>query len=1272
MSAPPKEPGLTYVNVTRDEADAMLAAAAPGSYLIRPSSQGTSTFSLSYKHRQSLKHGHILMKHTPDGWTTDGVPAAFPALRSLLKRLPFGLRVDDDSNMASASSTASSPSANYGTPHSNLPAAAGYATPQLEPNANASGGYGKVPLSQSQRGAQQQQPAVDANGYGRAPVAASSTTGDYALLAPTAPAYAALQPTAPAEVGGYGRVPAGENATPGADAYGRVPASAAYQRLNPTAAPTNASSPALTQRSAGGYGRVPLSEAAASSAAALPNSGGGAVPGSPAGERSQVATRRNLPAGAASPQPSTLTRTPSAPSAVSPNMAARSGYAGAPAPVSRPAALASSGSMPTPAAAAAAPAPASAAMSARSQAHMASGAVSSSPTVNLPQQLAMQALQLMQGHESLAGHERFLRAQIPLLVTAKQKATTSQQVFMAMVRLGNELGAYVAQIRAMLKLSGSELNEAIQTNHSFQQHYVSIQLQARELKSLCELGAQFQNAISSELGHQFWVQRIGLNNSISWSRFFGVLQEALGMNMQKIEVFLKYMFDCNNENVITAQSFNMFIHWFDYEGMRPPVTVKDFLLILIARAELVFFFEGFHGVCSREQSEKILANRPPKSYMIRLSDSSAGVFILSYVDSKFSNRHRLLNQVDKQGFMVEQSTYNTLPELITSRPEALLFAVPNATAFETPAESIYGGGADFYEQIAASATALLKVGEVAYHAKIVLNRSWIQVRLEVREAELLLVTNKSPLRRAIGLPDITDCAVCPPPLGTSYPCFRVVAAGQTHVFACADPQEWVKAVQTAAADHRRQNLASATSANERTAEERLAQQIATRRADLNDDLADLRRAMFNNRRRPGDLSPFDVTLIRCVNAALAKALGGKKGAAKGAPAPAPPQLAFSKLDLDLNLRGEKCEVEVPMRDTVVVRNDGGQPVELHVDSMQKESHTLKFVPNHLTLQPGQSEELHVTLLVQRTAIIKELVHVSVGAGRGVASLFFVLNVSSKMMESLVFEEICFGPRLGAGAFGQVFGGSYKGRQVAIKAVGFEPDFDQELNILRELRPCPAIIEYIGSCKRVPFQGFIVLEFMALGSLDKYIHDLSFHLTLQYTLRVAQDVAQGLAHLHRAKIMHLDMKPANVLVAALTLEADTCVKLADFGLSQSRDSAASFKGDYVEGTLLYMAPEMLREKLFSQKGDIFSFGMTMWETLKREQPYSGEKHRKLKKAEFEEVRERGELPGELTEIEPIEVRELLSKMLSLDHEARPTADDCTRLLQIVRAKLSPTL
>ena len=100
----------------------------------------------------------------------------------------------------------------------------------------------------------------------------------------------------------------------------------------------------------------------------------------------------------------------------------------------------------------------------------------------------------------------------------------------------------------------------------------------------------------------------------------------------------------------------------------------------------------------------------------------------------------------------------------------------------------------------------------------------------------------------------------------------------------------------------------------------------------------------------------------------------------------------------------------------------------------------------------------------------------------------------------------------------------------------------------------------------------------------------------------------------------------------------------------------------------MAPEMLRERVFSFKGDIFSFGMTLWEMIQRKQPYSGEKHRKLKKPQFEEVRERGELPGELTEIEPPEVRMLLTKMFSFEHDERPSAEECARMIQKIRSRM----
>ena len=50
-----------------------------------------------------------------------------------------------------------------------------------------------------------------------------------------------------------------------------------------------------------------------------------------------------------------------------------------------------------------------------------------------------------------------------------------------------------------------------------------------------------------------------------------------------------------------------------------------------------------------------------------------------------------------------------------------------------------------------------KAGDPFYHAKIVLNRIWIQIRLELRETELSIQTNKAPLRRTIAMSDVAEC-----------------------------------------------------------------------------------------------------------------------------------------------------------------------------------------------------------------------------------------------------------------------------------------------------------------------------------------------------------------------------------------------------------------------------------------------------------------------------------------------------------------------------------
>ena len=367
--------------------------------------------------------------------------------------------------------------------------------------------------------------------------------------------------------------------------------------------------------------------------------------------------------------------------------------------------------------------------------------------------------------------------------------------------------------------------------------------------------------------------------------------------------------------------------------------------------------------------------------------------------------------------MVENKTYNTLPDLLRAHESVLATPVPNSVKFDLPADSIYGGGAALDAMLEAARVPTIKAAEVYYHAKIVLNRHWLQVTLELREADLMINTDKSPLRKTIALSDVTECTTCQPPSSAQMPCFRVAVGNQAYVFGCSDPDQWVATVSAAAAEQRRHRAAQ--QAHERSDEEKLLTRVVSRQADSAEAVQDMKRLMFSADRVPGQLGAFDHSVLRCLNEYLAKQLRRRT------PKAPVPQLQFSKLDLDLNLNGAKCEVEVPVRDALTVRNTGQAAVKISFASFKRAMATLKFVPDRLTIAAGATEEVHVTLMMHTTATLNELVHVAVQAERGkaVASIFVALRVTSKMMEALDFSSIDFGPRLGAGAFGQVFHGT---------------------------------------------------------------------------------------------------------------------------------------------------------------------------------------------------------------------------------------------------------
>lgn len=106
------------------------------------------------------------------------------------------------------------------------------------------------------------------------------------------------------------------------------------------------------------------------------------------------------------------------------------------------------------------------------------------------------------------------------------------------------------------------------------------------------------------------------------------------------------------------------------------------------------------------------------------------------------------------------------------------------------------------------------------------------------------------------------------------------------------------------------------------------------------------------------------------------------------------------------------------------------------------------------------------------------------------------------------------------------------------------------------------------------------------------------------------MASALSYIHQQRIVHLDLKPANIIVT----DFDRC-KLTDFGCSQrlpssSDDDAVTTTAvrrpgsPTFNGTFAYRAPELLRGGLVTPAADVYSLGVTMWQMRSRSSPYAG--------------------------------------------------------------------
>lgn len=212
-----------------------------------------------------------------------------------------------------------------------------------------------------------------------------------------------------------------------------------------------------------------------------------------------------------------------------------------------------------------------------------------------------------------------------------------------------------------------------------------------------------------------------------------------------------------------------------------------------------------------------------------------------------------------------------------------------------------------------------------------------------------------------------------------------------------------------------------------------------------------------------------------------------------------------------------------------------------------------------------------------------------------------------------YSDIVVEERIGSGAFAVVYRGTYRGRDVAVKELLAQPrrtgdaatdtaaakttaDFLAEVALMAKLRH-RNVVALVGACER-PLA--LVTEYCARGNLYDILRS-PVPLDVARRLAIAADAARGMAYLHSARppIIHRDLKSQNIFIMD-----DWSAKIGDFGLSRFKASSAGALMTAQCGTFHWMAPELISSFSYTEKVDVYSFGIDLWELWTRSTPYAG--------------------------------------------------------------------
>lgn len=258
-------------------------------------------------------------------------------------------------------------------------------------------------------------------------------------------------------------------------------------------------------------------------------------------------------------------------------------------------------------------------------------------------------------------------------------------------------------------------------------------------------------------------------------------------------------------------------------------------------------------------------------------------------------------------------------------------------------------------------------------------------------------------------------------------------------------------------------------------------------------------------------------------------------------------------------------------------------------------------------------------------------------------------------ESIILGRYQVEGVLGQGAMGTVYAATHiqLGHTVAIKVISNAASehlfarFKREAKLMAKVRH-PSIVQIVDFGMVAENTPCIVMEFVDGEPLGDY---LARHRRLHWTkaVKIAIQIADGLAALHAQGIVHRDIKPDNIIY---TSARPRHAKLLDFGIArgmQATEEKLTQSGVLI-GTPAYMAPEQLLGESASKSSDIYSLGMLLHELLYGELPFGSNTMKEI----MTRLRKPAPVPQTSVSDLPIALLSLLfDDLLHMDAESRPT-------------------